>query len=137
MRIETTTLVNLIYKHAHLQKIQIPQMTRLVKLIYLIELEYFRLKHERLTNLDWKFYHYGPYPPALRSILGDVEIRESTWKDGKTSQQLIRDEAEFSLCSCAPFQLTPVQLYAEFHHREPSPHYHSFLAHHRKPLHRR
>jgi len=33
MRIETTTLVNLIYKHAHLQEIQIPQMTRLVKLM--------------------------------------------------------------------------------------------------------
>jgi Protein of unknown function (DUF4065) len=93
--IQTTDLIDLIYKHVRLERMQIPQLTRLVKLIYLVELEYFRLRQKRLTNLDWKFHYYGPYPPAFKSILDDAEIQESTWKGGKTSQQLVRDEAHF------------------------------------------
>jgi uncharacterized phage-associated protein len=73
----------------------LPQMTRLVKLLYLVEVEYYRQKRRRLTDLDWKFYLYGPYPPALQDVLGEPEIEFSEWKGGKVSKQIVRDEESF------------------------------------------
>jgi hypothetical protein len=35
--------------------------TQLVKLAYLVEVEYYRIKRERLTGAQWIFFHYGPY----------------------------------------------------------------------------
>ncbi len=37
-------------------------ITRIIKLLYLIEVEYFKYRKKRLTNLKWRFYHYGPIP---------------------------------------------------------------------------
>lgn len=70
-------------------------MTRLVKLLYLLELEYYRSKRERLTGLDWKFLHYGPYPPSLKSVLGGLEIESFQRKGGKNSQQFVIEEERF------------------------------------------
>jgi hypothetical protein len=50
-----------------------PLKTRLVKLLYLVELEYYRRTGKRLTELDWKFHHYGPYAFALQDSLGDPD----------------------------------------------------------------
>lgn len=43
--------------------------TQLVKYLYLTEVEYYRENGSRLTDLEWKFYHYGPYAFALGTIL--------------------------------------------------------------------
>ena len=43
--------------------------TQLVKYLYLTEVEYYRETGSRLTNLDWKFYHYGPYAFELGTML--------------------------------------------------------------------
>lgn len=37
-------------------------ITKVIKLLYIIEVEYFKFKKERLTSLKWRFYHYGPVP---------------------------------------------------------------------------
>jgi Antitoxin SocA-like, Panacea domain len=95
MKTDPNALVDLIFKHCRVQHIVLPQMTRLVKLLYLTELEYFRRKRERLTDLVWKFYHYGPYPPALESVLGNPDIETLQWKGGKSSRQLVKDEDAF------------------------------------------
>jgi hypothetical protein len=50
-----------------------PMKTRLVKLLYLTELEYFRRTGRRLTSLDWQFYHFGPYARALEPFIGDPD----------------------------------------------------------------
>ncbi len=34
---------------------------RLVKFLYLIDIEYFRIKQRLLSELNWTFYKYGPY----------------------------------------------------------------------------
>lgn len=47
--------------------------TRLTKLLYLTELEYFRRTGRRLTSLDWKFHHFGPYASALLPYIGDPD----------------------------------------------------------------
>jgi hypothetical protein len=41
--------------------------TRLVKLFYLIDCEYYRFNGETLTQAPWIFYHYGPYSEELVS----------------------------------------------------------------------
>ncbi len=95
MPAEPQLLIDLIYKSSKQQNLLLPQITRLVKLMYLTELEYFRQKRERLTDLRWEFYLYGPYPLALRSILGEPDVEINEWRTGKTSKQLVRDEESF------------------------------------------
>ena len=68
-----------------------PQMTRLVKLLYLAELEYYRRTQKRLTQLEWKFFHYGPYPLALMDILGNPNVESIARTGGTLSKQLIRE----------------------------------------------
>ncbi|SRR5579885_1982318 len=102
MVVELTPLIDLIYKAAKLQRMQTPQITRLVKLIYLVEVEYFRVKRQRLTSLDWRFYHYGPYPVDFDSKLREFTIRESAWKGGKVSREIVRDEEQFMRVAAEP-----------------------------------
>ncbi len=45
--------------------------TRLVKLLYLVELEYFRENKKRLTETQWRFWHYGPYSQEIEVVLKD------------------------------------------------------------------
>jgi len=54
--------------------------TKLVKLLYLMDLEHYRRTGKLLTGLDWVFYHYGPYVMALPGILAsmDLDIPEET-----------------------------------------------------------
>jgi len=51
-----------------------PLKTRLVKLLYLSEIEYYRRTGRRLTNLDWKFHHFGPYAFSLAQFIGDPNV---------------------------------------------------------------
>jgi hypothetical protein len=53
---------------------------RLIKLLYLIDMEYYQ-KHKRLlTTINWVFYKYGPYffewSEIVRSASLDLEIEE-------------------------------------------------------------
>lgn len=95
MQTTPSQLIDLIYKSCRQRRILLPQITRLVKLLYLTEVEYYRQKRRRLTDLDWKFHLYGPYPPALQTVLGEPEIEVSEWKGGKVSRQIVRDEDSF------------------------------------------
>lgn len=60
---------------------------RLVKLLYLIDLEYFKRHKETLTAIDWFFYSYGPYffalDDVLRSASIDLDAREVLTSTGK------------------------------------------------------
>ncbi|MBS4015966.1 MAG: DUF4065 domain-containing protein [Candidatus Latescibacteria bacterium] len=50
--------------------------TRLIKLLYLLEVEYYRLHQERLTDLIWRFHFYGPYPDKIDEVLGAPDLEE-------------------------------------------------------------
>jgi len=43
--------------------------TRLIKLAYLADVFHTRLTRERLTNVPWIFWHYGPYVAEYPEIL--------------------------------------------------------------------
>jgi uncharacterized phage-associated protein len=88
-------LVDLIYRDSKRRNLLLPQITRLTKLMYLAELEYFRQKRERLTELKWIFYLFGPYPLALARVLGEPEIETNEWRTGRVSRQIVRDESTF------------------------------------------
>jgi hypothetical protein len=55
------------------ERMTAPLKTRLVGLIYLAEVEYYRPTGQRLTKLDWKFHHFGPYAPSLAPYLDDPD----------------------------------------------------------------
>jgi Protein of unknown function (DUF4065) len=88
-------LVDLIYRDSKRRNLLLPQITRLTKLMYLAEVEYFRQKRERLTDLKWIFYLFGPYPLALKRVLGEPEIETNEWRTGKTSRHIVREESAF------------------------------------------
>lgn len=46
--------------------------TKLVKLLYLIDLEYYRYNRKLLTGAKWIFYHYGPYSRELNAIIDET-----------------------------------------------------------------
>ncbi len=58
--------------------------TKLVKLLYLIDVERVRGRGRPLTGLRWIFFHYGPYAYELIDTLTEMEGRElvaSPWHD--------------------------------------------------------
>lgn len=60
---------------------------RLVKLLYLIDLEYFKRHNEILTSINWVYYSFGPYffevGDVLRSASIDLDSREVLTRSGK------------------------------------------------------
>lgn len=48
--------------------------TRLAKLLYLFDVEYYRVHGHPFTRLQWRFLHYGPYDTALAPYLGSDEV---------------------------------------------------------------
>lgn len=58
--------------------------TRLVKLLYLLDVERIRSQREAITGLNWVFFHYGPYAFELIDTLEHMEGSElvaQTWHD--------------------------------------------------------
>lgn len=47
----------------------VPNKTRLVKLLYLVDLLHVRDRGEQATGLRWIFYHYGPYAAEIEKVI--------------------------------------------------------------------
>ncbi len=73
---------------------------RLVKLLYLIDLDHYIRYKKTLTEIDWVYYHYGPYFFALDDILRsasiDLDAREIETTSGKGFTFRIFDEQDIS-----------------------------------------
>ena len=50
--------------------------TALVKLVYLVEVEYWRRHGRSVTGLEWRFHHYGPYSAELDREIEDNSLFE-------------------------------------------------------------
>ena len=48
--------------------------TKLVKLLYLVDVEFYRLTSRKLTDFNWIFYYYGPYATTIDDILKQVDV---------------------------------------------------------------
>lgn len=47
--------------------------TKLLKLLYLADIENFRATRQTLTGFDWIFYLYGPWAPQFDELLGQLQ----------------------------------------------------------------
>ncbi len=48
--------------------------TKLVKLLYLIDVEYYRIHRRLLSGFSWVFYHYGPYALEIDAVLKKLDL---------------------------------------------------------------
>jgi hypothetical protein len=55
--------------------------TKLVKLLYLVDVETWRIERQLLTKLEWRFYHYGPYAFDLQAVLDQIEGHQVVSKE--------------------------------------------------------
>lgn len=69
---------------------------KLVKLLYLVDVEYYRRWAETLTGLRWVFYHYGPYAPAIDQAIDSLglDIQEESVSVSLASRTGILDVPE-------------------------------------------
>ena len=60
--------------------------TKLLKLLYLADIEHFRTSGETLTGFDWIFYWYGPWSSDYDQLLDQMEaeavIARKPWATG-------------------------------------------------------
>jgi uncharacterized phage-associated protein len=84
MNTSVLELLKLILQETESESLSIGK-TKLIKILYLLEVEYYRSFQKRLTDLEWQFYHYGPYPIGIEKILGSPDLEEmpKLLKDGK------------------------------------------------------
>ena len=64
-----------ILERAENQEIPIGK-TRLMKLLYLLDIENYKSNQNVLTGLDWVFYKYGPYAFEIEQLLNKIGIVE-------------------------------------------------------------
>ena len=88
MPIEIEPLIREVYRQAALKEIAPPAVTRLVKLLYLADIEW-RKRHdgEPLLNVTWRFLHYGPYAAEFSSILGGPDLETHEVRNGRFSRR--------------------------------------------------
>ena len=77
--------------------------TKLLKLLYLFDVEYFRANRKTYTGFDWKFLHLGPWTSEFDPILDDVVSR------GILSASIGMNDTRFYRASC-PTELSPMNL---------------------------
>jgi len=58
--------------------------TKLVKYLYLAEIEYYRRKRKRLTSLDWTYYKFGPYIMNWNELIDSPSLEVEKDRDDFT-----------------------------------------------------
>jgi hypothetical protein len=51
--------------------------TKLLKLLYLVDIEHYRRFGKTLTEFDWKFYLYGPWTAEYDGLLEGLQQRNA------------------------------------------------------------
>jgi uncharacterized phage-associated protein len=64
--------------------------TKLVKLFYLIDCEYYRWHRKTLTGAPWIFFHYGPYAEELVTAAHDTNGIEALSKEEFEEKKFFR-----------------------------------------------
>lgn len=67
MQQKLLALSQAILREAERQRITVGAV-RLVKLLYLLEVEFYKANGRRLTDATWRYYLYGPYPDEFKEL---------------------------------------------------------------------
>lgn len=76
--------------------------TKLLKLMYLFDVEYYRVFRKTFTGFDWKFFHLGPwtgeYDQVITSLAdaGEIELQRSDRSEYDTQFFRTPERHEFS-----------------------------------------
>ena len=88
MQFELIDLIKEVYRQTTFQRMPSPYVTRLVKLLYLADVEWRRIHEgEPIANLTWKFLHFGPYANELADLLGGPETEVKELEHGKEGRR--------------------------------------------------
>ena len=68
--------------------------TRLIKFLYLVEVEYYREMGQRITDLNWLFYYYGPYALELDAVFSEREFEKKEIKSQDDKDVILFKVAE-------------------------------------------
>ena len=60
--------------------------TKLLKLLYLLDVEYFRSHRQTFTGFNWKFFHLGPWAREFDSVVDDL-VREEILIESTSTKQ--------------------------------------------------
>lgn len=106
MPIATDELIHEIFRLTNDQGLPPPLVTRVVKILYLADLEW-RRQHagDPLTTLTWRFLHFGPYADELIEALGGPDVEAIEFKDGRVGRTL-RYSREHLASSRVPFEVS-------------------------------
>lgn len=68
---------------------------RITKLLYLLDLEYYRDNGSTFTGLNWIYYKYGPYTAEIDHVLSQVGIKleEESFTSKKSIKMLMVSES--------------------------------------------
>lgn len=78
------------YLYLHYPNSNQLSISRVMKLLYLIEWRFAITKYEKLTDIDWLMTEYGPFYKSLRSIFNESSNFEVLIKiDNNNKEQLV------------------------------------------------
>lgn len=71
--------------------------TKLLKLLYLADIEHFRKHEETITGFDWRFHLYGPWATEYDELIDDLERHDyvslQSWnRDGLSGSRIVLSE---------------------------------------------
>jgi hypothetical protein len=73
--------------------------TKLLKLIYLFDVEYFRVNRRTFTGFTWKFFHLGPwareFDPLLDELVGAGILLESQSTRPEYDKRFLRTDSPY------------------------------------------
>jgi len=86
---ELYDIVKEIYRQARVLGMLPPNATRLVKLVYLADIEWRKTHNgEPISSLHWRFHLYGPYADEFNDLLGGEDVEAIELVDGKIAKRL-------------------------------------------------
>jgi len=80
--------------------------TKLLKLLYLFDVEYFRVHRQTFTRFQWKFFHLGPwtaeYEPILEGLVAQDVLIESQSSRSDFDTRFYRTSEHIDLDAAIP-----------------------------------
>lgn len=61
--------------------------TKLLKLLYLLDVEYYRLHRQTFTGFNWKFFHLGPWAREFDPIIEELIRKETLLERASTKPE--------------------------------------------------
>lgn len=75
--------------------------TKLLKLMYLTDIEHFRTHRKTLTGFEWIFFLYGPWAPEYDTLIAELQRRDfieiEPWESGSLSGDRLKAREDRAL----------------------------------------